>query len=68
MNKYFVKAPAELSLQITHCSEPTRKALERQARRSGETVNEFLVNVILGMLESNEEYTPAEELEEATAS
>ena len=62
MNAYFVKEPAELGLQITHYSESTRKALERQAARSGETVNEYLVNVVLGMLESNEEYTPAEEL------
>jgi hypothetical protein len=68
MNAYFVKERASLGLQITHYSEATRKALERQAARSGETVNEYLVNVVLGMLESNEEYTPAEELEEAAAS
>jgi hypothetical protein len=62
MNAYFVKERAQLGLKITHCSESTRKALERQARASDETVNEYLVNVVLGMLESNEEYTPAEDL------
>jgi hypothetical protein len=61
MNTYFVKKAAKLSLEIVKCDADTRAALVRQARRSGESITQYLENVVLGMLESDEQYTPAEE-------
>jgi hypothetical protein len=60
---HFVKARAQLSLQITDCSPATHEALLRRSKTEGyASITGWIVDVALGMLESCEESMSAAEI------
>ena len=67
-NNYFVKDEARLKLEILECSDSTRRALERQARRQHfASVHDYITDLVLACLESDEEQTPSEDLEQTAS-
>lgn len=54
-NHYYVKPASSLTLEIIEASPATKEALERQAKREGVSVAEYISNAVLAELELDED-------------